>query len=166
MPDIKIEESKHSLAHRMLVGPLRDYVIESLKKPLVNVIILVGQRYRAKFGEITKDTVTFENTKVLIDFWDKFFEYDDDASRTKMFHALRDISVAESEHDFHYVFRFGFLIEAIIKAILEGRWQPRPEGCPISTYWREPKPYGGKHSIIWKMWKHREEILKILEERQ
>ena len=73
-----------------------------------------------------------------------------------------DIVIAEVEHDKHYRERFDVEIEWIVEDILAGKWEPRYEGCP-SKDWNEPAPYGGKYSMVYKLIKHREEILKIIE---
>ena len=160
---VKILQPKtRSLYYRMIWGPLRQWVVDILKKPLMDMVILTGKRFRQNFGEITKETVTYENSRVYIDVWEKFFQYENNPMRLKFFQALRDITVAENETDFYYAFRIHFFLEEFIKAILEGRFNPRPEGIP-NQCWYEPKPYGGKYSIIYKMREHREEINKILE---
>lgn len=157
---IKLVKAPNTLMHEMLVT-YRDYVIYIVKKPLMDMIILTGKRFQKKF-KVTRDNLRYDNSFVLLDFWDLFFQYDKTEARKNMFEALRDISVSENEHDFHYAFRFQFLIEFIIKAILDGKWLPRPENTPYPKYWGEPSPYGGEHTIIYKMRKHREEIKKII----
>lgn len=79
-----------------------------------------------------------------------------------MFEAVARIGLAEYEHDRFYRDRFQFILEEIIKSILDGDWKPREEGSPKSNLWKEPTPYGGKNSIIYKLNLYGEEIKALI----
>ena len=152
---------RHTLMHLMLTPPLRDWVISFVKKPLFDAIISAGTKFNEKFGDVESQNLTFGNTKVLIEAWEDFFNYENNPARNKLFRALKDITVSEYEHDYYYAFRFNFFLELLIIAVLKGKWKTRPENTP-STHWRAVKPYGGEYTIIAEIQKHREEIIDIL----
>ena len=162
---------RNLLGHKMLLN-WRGFVIKQLKDPLRKAIIIIGKRFSEKF-EIKKGNTAYKNTHTLIDFKDLFLGYEDNLMRDDMWEAAFNIFIGEYEHDPYYHFRFDWLLEQFIIAILEGKWDARPEGFPQRNadqpkhwhpHWKEPAPYGGKYSIIAKMIAHREEINKLLEE--
>lgn len=154
------------LLHRMLAQPLRNFVIEEIKKPLHLTLLLVAKRFTNTFGVITKDNTIFRNTHCLIDIRDKFMFYENSPRGNALFGAAFVILLAENEHDPYYRDRYQFLIEEHIKKILSGEWEPRLEGTPLPKFWKESQPYGGKHSIIARIQKHRDEINAILNEEE
>ena len=165
------------VAHRMLSRPLRDYVIREIKAPLQNalttakrvsdvfkVLILVGKRFKQKFGEITKENTVYPNTHIRMDIRDKFFKYLNNKTKEEMLGCGWTLYIAECEHDRFYRYFDEWYLEERIKAVLSGEWQPRLEGWPEPKYWKEPEPYGGEHSIVYKLQAKREEILKLIGE--
>ena len=159
---------------RLMLGhPWRDYVINFVKDPLRRAIIkakTLSEIFRTLKTsakripvEITRRNCKMPNTHVLFDIEDKFFEYEKNGSRIPLYRAAFKIYKSEVEHDTDYSFRGEWLLEEQIKTILDGRWKPRPEGAPHHSKWKEPEPYGGKHSIIYKLQQKREEIKKLLE---
>ena len=160
---------------RLMLGyPWRDYVIQFVKDPL-RIAITKAKTLKEVFStimtsakrmpaEVTKKNSQMPNTHVLFDIEEKFFEYERNGSRKELYRAIFKIYKSEVEHDTDYSFRGEWLLEEQIKAILDNRWEPRPEGTPHNDFWKEPEPYGGKHSIVYKMQQKREEILKLLKE--
>lgn len=177
--DTKIDLSQpddRPLSERMLTFPWRDYVINRVKAPLrrriikakrlfeiVSSIIEASNKIRSKFGSITNTQVVNQNTHCLIEHKEKFISFESNPDRINLLEAAYDILIAENAHDYYYSDRFQVELEFIIQDILAGKWQPRLEGRP-DQYWNETKPYGGKYSIVYKLQKHREEILKIINE--
>lgn len=169
-------ETDVPLAHRMLSFPLRKYVMTKIKAPLQKaienskhlielapVLLKSASRLKSTFGDVTARNTNYPNTHCLIEHKARFLSHETCQGRVKMMAAAYTIGIAEVEHDKHYRERFDVEIEWIVEDILAGKWEPRYEGCP-SKDWNEPEPYGGKHSIIYKIIVHREEILKILGE--
>ena len=156
----------------MLGFPFRDYVIKFVKNPLRFAIekaatfseIFTVLKTSAKRipVELTRENCKNPNTLVIFDIEDKFFKYEDNSGRDDLFRGAFKIYKGEVEHDPYYSNRWDWLLEEQIMAILDGRLQPRHEDTPRHC-WREPKPYGGKHSIVYKMQQKREEIKKLLE---
>ena len=169
-------ETNVPLTHRMLSFPLRNYVIKKIKEPLQKTIenskrlieltpalLKSASRLKSMFGDITTGNTNYPNTHCLIEHKARFLAHETCKNRVKLMEAAYDIGIAEIEHDKHYRERFDVEIEWIVEDILAGKWEPRYEGC-TSRDWNEPAPYGGKYSIVFKLRKHREEILKIIQE--
>ena len=172
------QDSKLPIAHRMLNFPWRNYVIKKIKAPLEKAIkdakritemapalVNAAALLHGKFGAITKENTLYPNTHCLIEHKARFLSYETNRGKAPMLAAAFDIAAAENEHDNYYQTRLNVEIEFIIEDILAGKWEPRPLGQP-HQYWNEPSPYGGKHSIIYKLREHREEILKIIREEE
>lgn len=155
-----LKKENIQFAHRMLSNPLRNYVIKKIKAPLQKVIILVGKRLPA----LTRENTIYRNTHNLMDIEDKFFEYFNNGSKEEMFRCAWKMFKAECEHDRAYRYPWEWFVEELIKKVLSGEWEPRLEGWPEPKYWKEPQPYGGKHSIVYKLQSHRREILRIIGE--
>jgi len=166
-------DDRMPLSEKMLVFPFRDYVINKVKKPLqyaiesskriyqlMPAIIQAASQIRLKFG-ISKQNTNARNTHLLIDHKERFLSYELNKGRVPLLAAVYDLTIAENEHDLYYSPRMDVEIEFIIMDILLGKWQPRPEGYP-NQYWKEPAPFGGKYSIVYKLQQHREEILKLI----
>ncbi len=152
------------LTDRMLTFPLRRYVERKIKAPLRLAIIKAASLMTWKFGAIETAKIRQPNAHCLIKHKEKFLRYECmNESGNALFEAAFNILITEVEHDIYYRDRFNVELEWIIEDILSGKWIPSEEGYP-HQYWKEPAPYGGKYSIISKLQKHREEILKIIRE--
>ncbi len=139
--DLTKKQDKLPLSNWMLTYPFRGYVINKIKAPLMKVLIMVASR----LPEVTKENTTYEGTHVLMDICDKFFSYT--STREPMFRAAFKILLAEVEHDIFYRDVLHLFIEEIIKAILAGKWPARRDEEPMSYYWSNKTPKGGKYSI-------------------
>lgn len=162
------------IAHRMLTFPWRGFVIKvkgQLQAAIQNssnllelapaLLKSVG-KLRGIFGDASKQNVLRPIANCLIEHKERYLSYENNQGRTPLFSSVYDIAIAETESDLFYEDRLNVEIEFIIEDILAGKWDARCEGQP-HQYWNEPAPYGGKHSIVYKLQKHREEILKIIE---
>lgn len=174
---IDIDPKELPLANCMINFMWVSFVVNKVKAPLqkailnskrlidvIPTVISSASLLKGKFGEITKDKAFQQNAHCLIDHKARFLSYENNPGRASLFSAAYDVTVAEVEHDNYYRERLNVEVEWIIEDILAGKWIGRVEGTPAKKYWNEPAPYGGKYSIISKLQKHREEILKLIEE--
>ena len=116
----------------MLWSPMRQYVCEKLKKPLIEAIV----RLALKYPPPLRDTVEHPNSQLLLDIRDKFFEHEDNPDREVLFKAIWRIFIVEYEHDSYYRWRIDWVLDEIKKS----DWQPKP-----------PLPYSSKtEPIRWK----------------
>jgi len=112
----------------LLWSPMRKHVIEHIKKPLMEAIINIANR----FPPPTMENTCIPNTAKLLNIRDKFFEYEDNAGRDALFRALWRIFIVEYEHDPYYRYRIDWILEEVNKS----NWEPRKirrEQC-----WKEP----------------------------
>ena len=107
---------------------MRQYVIEKIKKPMMDTIVKLATRYPPPL----RDTVEFTNTHILLDIRDEFFECEDNPRRKALFEAIWKIFIIEYEHDPYYRHRIDWVLEKIAKS----DWFPRPEGQPDKC-WKE-----------------------------
>ncbi len=152
-----------------------NFVIKKVKAPLemairnskrivgiIPAVINSAVLLRGKFGEITKGKTFQPTAHCLIEHKERFLSYENNPDRAPLFSAVYDVAAAEVEHDNYYRERYIVEIEWTLEDILSGKWIGRVEGTPAKKYWNEPAPYGGKYSIVYKLQKHREEILKLI----
>ena len=125
------------LVNQMLKGAMRDFIIRH--KGIFEKAIIA---YAKILPEPTKDNILHPNTQKLLDMRDKFFLYEDNRGKEKLFGAGFKILIAEYEHDPYYHYRFDWLLEEIVNS----GWKPRPMGYP-NKFWREPEPYGGGYLV-------------------
>ena len=137
------------IAHQMLRGENRQFIIEKFKAPLHKFLIFIAKR----LPEPDRDNVMHPNTFKLLDIRDKFFKLESNPSRKALFEAAWRILITEYEHDPYYRYRLDWIVEQIINT----DWHVRPIGHP-NCYWNEKEPFGGGHLI-------KNEKLKELERR-
>jgi hypothetical protein len=114
------------------------------------------------YPEPTKNNTVGTCTHTCLDIIEKFWKYEKNPGRAILFKAIYRLALDIFEHDLYYEDRRDWWIEEIVKAILDSKWKPREHWEEGKKWWTEPEPYGGKHSIVYKMWEHRDEIKKIL----
>ena len=120
------------LRHLLLQGKFRNYVIDKIKKPLMEAIVTLVQKY----PEPTRENCLHPNSHILLDIRDKFLEYENNPSRKPLFEAAFKLLIVEYEHDPYYRYRFDWFLEQI----MESDWKPREirdEQC-----WKEPEGDG------------------------
>lgn len=100
------------------MGPMRKYVMDKVKKPLMKAIVTLAQRY----PDPTRENCIQSNSHILFDIRDKFFEYERNDGRKPLFEAIFKLLIAEYEHDPYYRFRLDWVLEQIEKS----DWKPRP----------------------------------------
>lgn len=116
---------------QMLWGPMRKYVIDKVKKPLMKAIIEFSKcgswlgmlialiqivRTAKRYPEPTRGNCRDPNVHRLLDIEDEFFEREDNPSRKDLFKALFRIFIAEYAHDPYYKFRVDWLKERLCKS--------------------------------------------------
>ncbi len=102
--------------------------------------------FAAILPDYTRENCNEVNTKILFDIEDKFWRFYNLPTRTALFKAAWKIAKFENEHDPHYRdIIFGWAVEELVEAVIDGRWKPRPIGHP-SGFWNEPRVEGaGDH---------------------
>lgn len=117
------------------------------------------------YPDLTYENTLNTNTHTMMGITERFLKYEDNPGREPLFRAIFKLAMAKFEYDNYYASRRDFIIEEIIIAILNGEWEPRPVNWPDPKWWHEPLPFGGEHSIVYKMKEHRHEILELLKEK-
>lgn len=192
--DKMVQESKFNpnMVTTQILLTKRNYFIHKVKAPLMEAIIKLGNsrwwerafilfdivKLIRLYPEVTRTNTTDKNTLACLSIVEKFNSYHKNRMRQPLFEQFYKLMLPEIAHDLYYNSIFSWWVEEIIKKILAGEWEPRPEDWPPcgdktfmknpdkypgESWWDEPTPYGGKYSIVYKMREHREEILKILE---
>ena len=118
--------------HQMLLSPMRRYITDKVKTPLMKAIIALANKY----PEPTRENCIQPNVHRLFDIWDKFLEYEHNTGREALFAAAFKLLIAEYEHDPYYRFRFDWMLEEIEKS----NWKPRSR-IPMDR-WSEPGAIG------------------------
>lgn len=153
---IKLRDIDRPLTHTILAPPFRDYFIKRVKAPFLKAVVFFSKKY----PEPTKQNCTGNWTEPFMDAFDKLIAYAN--YREDFFLACRRITLGEIEHDNLYRDPIIMMLESLIEDMLDGKIPAREEGCPPSKHWREPTPYGGKYTIIYKIRAHRQAINDLL----
>lgn len=154
----------------------RQYIIEEVKAPLMDAIVKYpgSSKLRKiklivsmielifKYPAVTRANSKGTNANTIMDIEQEFFKYENNPCREPLFRAFFRMWQAELSHDEYYEGRQDWILEQIFKAVLTGKWMPRRPGHPVPKWWKEPQPHGGHHSITYKLWLNRDEILKII----
>lgn len=120
------------ISNWMLQAPMRQYVIDKIKAPMLKAIVILSKRY----PEPKYDNCVQPNSHVLIDIRDKFLQFENNPMRAPLFGGLWRMFIDEYEHDPYYKDRIDFIVEELVKAFNGGRWQPRKVGKP-NSHWKE-----------------------------
>lgn len=139
---ISIDPSERLLAHTVLGQPFREMFIKKVQMPLEKCLLLVTKL----IPEITMRNTNFEGTHAIMSVFDKLREYTD--VKPGLIKAASKIIIYKIEVDRFYRDLFILFIEEVIKKILAGKFPPREEGKPITSFWNTCTPHGGKKSII------------------
>jgi len=94
-----------------------------------------------------KKVVGDPNSPLIMDVFDKFFEYFHHEGRVELLQAARKIFIFEYDHDPDYRNMFQFFLEEFVELVMSGKWKPRPIGHPSGTYWTEPRNHEGDHGL-------------------
>ena len=126
------------------------------------IALVVAVNLVRKYPKLLRKNIGNKNTLAFLDIVDKFNAYHKNSMRQPLFDHFYHLAFATTAHDKYYGSLLDWWIEEIIKAILDGKIEPRPEGWLKPQWWKEPSPYGGKYTIIYKMLEHRDELKKLL----
>jgi len=80
-----------------------------------------------------KENTRWNNTDVLIDIRDRFFQLENNPSREGAFRAIWNFIIIMYDFDPYYQQRIDWLMEQVKKA----PWEPREPGRPRPPQWRE-----------------------------
>ena len=154
--DERITTEGRPLSHMILAFPNRDYFVKRVKTPLKKAINLYSKKYPNPDKHPCTGRWTASFTKAL-DKLVSFANYNKD-----LFPSIRRIAIGEIEHDNMYRDPILMMLETLIEEILDGNLEGREADMPDSRWWTEPKPYGGKFSIINQIRNKRKAICDIL----
>lgn len=96
----------------MLGFPYRNWVINKIKKPLMDMLVTIA----SKLPEPTLSNITKHNTHVLLALRDEFFKHEQNPQREALFKAVFKLFILEMEHDWYYEQRICWLLEQIKKS--------------------------------------------------
>lgn len=125
------------LINRALTGKLREYVINTIKAPLYQAIILAAWLIEKKVGKITRETTVRVETHAVLDIRDWFFEHYILESRKKLFEAAFVLWAFEMEHDSHYREIGNLVMEQVFLKVQEGKWPLKVESFTQENCWKE-----------------------------
>jgi len=134
-----------------ILNKRRSYFEFKVKKPLMKSIVNLGKhgllrnmwelfqlvKLCSKFPEPAKKKCKNPDSLVLLDIWDEFFKWEDNAGRNPLFRAIRRVSVGVLESDNYYAQRGSWWLMKLTKAYMDGKWQPNPDWSPMMC-WRDP----------------------------
>lgn len=126
---------------QIMLITMRDFVIKHK-----NVFELAIIAYAKILPEPTHENVLEQNSHVLLDMREKWRGYYTNNGKRPLFEAAWKIAICENEHDPHYRdIVFGWGVEEVVEAVLDGLWQPRRSRHPGSSGWKEPKNSEGNY---------------------
>jgi len=126
------------------------------------IALVIAVSFVKKYPVLVRQDIGNKNTLAFLNIVEKFNTFHNNGMRQPLFDHFYHLAFGTTAHDKYYGSILDWWIEEIIKAILDGKIEPRPEGWLKPQWWNEPQPYGGKHTIIHKMLEHRDEIKNIL----
>jgi len=130
-----------------LYAPLREYVIEHVKKPLQNAIQnaktlsdIAGEiiSFAKKLPVIHKGNTSFYNTHILLDKTDEILGYHTNAGRQKLLGSAFKVGTFEYEHDGYYAFIIDMLLIELAMELAKGNYVPRFTKFPEPHCWDGP----------------------------
>ena len=142
--DFGVNSHKY-LKHTMLRGPLRQYMIDHAKKPLMRFLVAIAKRW----PDPTYINVSHPNSRLLLAIRDKFISLEDNPQRIELFKAVFKIVICVYDHDPYYRTRADWIIEEIVEYVFRGHWKPRQINAPRNC-WREEQPYGMNEGRLYK----------------
>ncbi len=157
-PDARQEKL---FAHKMLLPPLRQYVIKKIKDPLrkaliarqsflnlvvvLITIIVVAWRLRKHVGKVTKENSVFKNVHIMLDLAELVKQCHHNRGRDLMLNSFNEIGVAICAHDPYWRYIAFKMADYLIKQAEAGNWVMTDEPPPkvLAPCWDEAKFQGG-----------------------
>ena len=130
-----------------LYGPMREFVITQIKKPLQNAIEratslaeIAGELFSAlkKIPDLSKENTDFKTTDIIIDLKDLVRQYHNNPGRQKLIESVFDIDIFEYDHDGYYAFIQDFAVIYFAMELAKGNYIPRFEKFPEPGCWTGP----------------------------
>jgi len=117
----------------------RQYIVEMFKWPMAKQLIKLAGKVRI---EPMLENTYHPISHVLIDIRDEFFDLENNPGRDGPFRAAFKVLIAVVESDRYYRWRFQWLVEQLLEAIIDGKWKPRTELSGLDKHWRGGEPSG------------------------
>ena len=139
-----INLSDKKLSDWMLFGPMRNYVIQKVKRPLqiaieagktVNDIKDVLIQSARRLPPITKKNTDWPNTHILQDKFDYILEHHDNMGRQSLLSSVCKIIKAEYEHDQYYSFFIDLMVYELALELAKGNYKPTFCKFPMEKHW-------------------------------
>ncbi len=125
------------LSHWALIR-MRDFVIGH--KAIFEQAIIAFAKI---IPEPTHENVLEATSHELLDMEERFLSHFNKSGKSELFNAAWKIAIFENEHDPHYRnIVFGWCVEELAEAVLDGRWEPRPSRHPSGTWIESEETYG------------------------
>ena len=130
-----------------LFAPMRDYVVEHVKKPLQNAIEgaktisdVAGEiiSFAKKIPKIHKGNTSFYNTHILEDKTNMILGYHTNTGRQPLLENTFKVGIFEYEHDGYYAFIMDMVLIELAMELAKGNWVPRFTKFPIPHCWNGP----------------------------
>lgn len=152
---ITINSDERSVSDTILAQPHRAFYMA--KKAIFRKAVIA---YASILPEPKKSNTSGWWTAPFMEVLDKLVAFV--TYQQKFFTAVRKIVLTEMEHDSLYRNPIIAMLEWLIEAVLDGKLEGREFMKPPREYWSEPPPYGGNHSIIYKIRANRKAINDLL----
>lgn len=142
--------------HELLGFPFRN-IYAKRKRVFMKLLIIFANK---KYPDPDIHPCTGNWTESISKAFDKLIKYA--TYNTPFWKACKRIVKGEFESDSLYRDPMLMMLESVIEDILDNKFPARGEDMPSRIYWEEPTPYGGKHTIIYKLIQHRVKINDLL----
>ena len=149
------------LVNQMLTFPLRQFVIDKIKAPIMNKLIHLAKLY----PESTPKNCKHPNSHVWLRIWNKFLAMEGRPSvitniftqgRWALYNAIRRAFIAEHEHDDYHRDRMQVIFELWLEEVLAGNWKPRSFDHPRENWNADPNVRGIGYEFLKERFYHPE----------
>jgi len=123
----------------------RAYIVEKFKAPTMLSLIALARKIKI---EPTLVNTYHPISHVLIDIRDRFFALENNSCRKALFEAAFRVFICVIESDRYYRWRFQWLIEEVVEAVIDGKWKPRTELSGLQKCWNGGEPSGKGYEFI------------------
>ncbi len=140
-------EKRVSVGVWALYGPMREFVITQIKKPLQNAIEratslaeIAGELFSAikKIPALSKENTDFKTTDILLEMRDLFIQYHNNPGRQKLMESVFNLDIFEYDHDGYYAFIQDWAVIYLAMELAKGNYVPRFKKFPEPGCWTGP----------------------------